>query len=61
MQKEWTSPELVVLVRNKPEESVLQVCKHLNIFQDPNDINENCQLSGDLQLQCDLCYDSART
>ncbi|MCX5977450.1 MAG: hypothetical protein NTV33_11675 [Coprothermobacterota bacterium] len=26
-KKEWTEPELIVLVRNKPEEAVLRVCK----------------------------------
>ena len=29
---EWTTPELTVLVRNQPEEAVLQQCKN-------NDIN----------------------
>ena len=29
---EWTTPELTVLVRNQPEEAVLQVCKD----DDPN-------------------------
>ncbi len=26
-KKEWTEPELIVLVRNKPEEAVLLNCK----------------------------------
>jgi hypothetical protein len=26
-KKEWSEPELIVLVRNKPEESVLATCK----------------------------------
>ncbi len=26
-KKEWTKPELLVLVRNKPEEAVLVICK----------------------------------
>ena len=26
-KKEWTEPELIVLVRNKPEEAVLGGCK----------------------------------
>lgn len=26
-KKEWTEPELIVLVRSKPEEAVLMVCK----------------------------------
>jgi hypothetical protein len=27
-KKEWTKPELIVLVRNKPEEAVLGACKN---------------------------------
>jgi len=27
MKKRWVKPQLVVLVRGKPEESVLQACK----------------------------------
>lgn len=27
MKKEWRRPELVILVRNKPEEAVLDLCK----------------------------------
>jgi hypothetical protein len=26
-KKQWTKPELIVLVRNKPEEAVLGACK----------------------------------
>jgi hypothetical protein len=26
--KKWTKPELIILVRNKPEEAVLWVCKN---------------------------------
>ena len=29
-KKEWTKPELIVLVRSKPEEAVLAACKILN-------------------------------
>lgn len=25
---EWTKPELIILVRSRPEEAVLDVCKH---------------------------------
>jgi hypothetical protein len=27
VKKEWKTPELIVLVRSKPEEAVLQACK----------------------------------
>lgn len=27
MKKQWVSPELIVLLRTRPEESVLLVCK----------------------------------
>jgi hypothetical protein len=29
-KKQWTKPELLVLVRNKPEEAVLVTCKGVN-------------------------------
>ena len=32
VEKEWTKPELIVLVRNKPEEAVLAACKHTGQF-----------------------------
>jgi hypothetical protein len=28
VKKEWKTPELIVLVRNKPEEAVLAACKN---------------------------------
>jgi hypothetical protein len=28
VKKEWTKPELIVLVRSKPEEGVLSACKN---------------------------------
>jgi len=30
-KKEWTEPELIVLVRNQPEEAVLGGCKYTNL------------------------------
>lgn len=27
MKKTWETPQLIVLVRSKPEEAILQVCK----------------------------------
>jgi len=40
-KKEWTKPELTVLVRNKPEEQVLTNCKG-SIPGDPNNVDGNC-------------------
>ncbi len=31
VKKVWKTPELIVLVRNKPEEAVLQGCKGLSL------------------------------
>jgi hypothetical protein len=33
--KEWTKPELLVLVRNKPEEAVLTACKYWGAWTGP--------------------------
>jgi hypothetical protein len=33
--KEWTKPELLVLVRNKPEEAVLVACKNFDVGPGP--------------------------
>ncbi len=30
MKKQWQTPELVILFRGRPEESVLTQCKHAN-------------------------------
>jgi hypothetical protein len=30
-KKQWTKPELIVLVRNKPEEAVLATCKMFGV------------------------------
>lgn len=45
-KKKWTSPELTVLVRNKPEESVLTYCKHLQTYPGtgPQNTAYGCEL-----------------
>jgi hypothetical protein len=30
MQKTWEKPQLVILVRSRPEEAILQTCKNSN-------------------------------
>jgi hypothetical protein len=52
MKNKWVQPELTVLVRSKPEEAVLQACKHWGL-----------ELSGfnDTHLMCcetcaEVCY-----
>ena len=41
-KKEWKSPELIVLVRSKPEEAVLTSCKNVSTPGDPVSSNDNC-------------------
>jgi len=44
-KKPWQKPELIVLVRSKPEEAVLVICKAPNSqFQGPN--ANKCKLRG---------------
>ena len=45
-KKAWVAPELIVLVRNNPEEAVLGVCKTGLVGVDPN-------------LNVQRCYGSA--
>jgi hypothetical protein len=46
-KKPWQKPELIVLVRSKPEEAVLVVCKApTSKFMGPNDPSNRCKLRG---------------
>jgi hypothetical protein len=50
--KNWNKPELIVLVRNNPEEKVLSTCKGTNIDGSLNDY-DNCM--GPMSLPCNIC------
>jgi len=41
-KKEWTEPELIVLVRSNPEEAVLLVCKTSGDYVNPAAENQGC-------------------
>jgi hypothetical protein len=41
-KKLWSKPELTVLVRNKPEETVLAACKKSSGFSGSNDAFDGC-------------------
>jgi hypothetical protein len=41
-KKTWVEPELIVLVRSKPEEAVLVACKNTGAFGDPNAEHDDC-------------------
>jgi len=45
-KKHWEKPELTVLVRNKPEEQVLNACKTFGpgLAGQPQGYNNSCQL-----------------
>ncbi len=43
MKKEWIKPELIVLVRSKPEEAVLVTCKY-DVQTDPYNIAVYCTI-----------------
>jgi hypothetical protein len=49
MKKEWTTPELVIMVRGRPEEAVLGFCKSCCGTIGPD--YKNCD-SGDISIQC---------
>lgn len=43
-KKEWVAPELLVLVRSHPEETVLAACKGNGIGADPTNFFLTCNL-----------------
>lgn len=50
-KKKWTVPELLVLVRNRMEETVLATCK-ANATTGPNNVNSSCAIT-DCITPCD--------
>lgn len=57
MKKTWDKPELVVLFRGKPEESVLLHCKHKsNPAVAPANIHDDCN---DNTAVCGACQSNA--
>jgi hypothetical protein len=50
----WTRPELIVLVRGKPEEKVLSVCKTdtSGDTRTANNDNVNCHYAGGACTEC---------
>jgi hypothetical protein len=58
-RKKWAKPELIVLVRVRPEETVLAACKEGGAFGlDPSHYHMNCMKS-DVSAGCAYCVDSA--
>ena len=57
-KKMWQQPELIVLVRSRPEEAVLALCKGGDFFMDSHVQNGNCLQ--DLGAVCGVgCQDVA--
>ncbi len=42
-KKKWTTPQLIVLVRGRPEEGVLQGCKTAPVAQGFTNVFNNCR------------------
>jgi hypothetical protein len=49
----WKTPELIVLVNNRPEETVLTLCKTLGAIGGNMDIDQLCANGA-----CNYCHDS---
>ena len=58
MEKEWLKPKLVILVRGKPEERVLDGCKdHVEGMTADQETHTNCQKpAADPSGWCDPCF-----
>ncbi len=55
-KKKWEKPELLVLVRNNPEEAVLTGCKTTTSGSNVNATADNCS---DTALPCATCEGTA--
>jgi len=53
-QKMWVKPELIILVRSKPEEAVLGSCKTTTGGTDFGATNSACYFFLVMCLQCDV-------
>ncbi len=53
-KKEWVTPKLTVLVRGRPEESVLAGCKHPSLGYGPD--RPNCKEPGG--VECSIQFPS---
>lgn len=51
-KKEWRKPELIVLVRNKPEEDVLVACKSSAGGAGPSNRNSACRNNNACTSSC---------
>lgn len=59
MQKRWSKPELIVVVRSRPEEAVLVACKHALVSGSINN-HTGCQTwQGSLGVCRTSCFDIA--
>lgn len=56
--KKWEAPQLIVLVRSRPEESLISTCKHWqNPNEGPNAFYSACVM-GDVS-SCNWCVQEA--
>lgn len=53
-KKKWQNPELIVLVRSKPEEAVLGACKSGGMQGDATNQADACQQGTGMCDTCDL-------
>lgn len=58
-KKKWTKPELVILTRGKPEESVLAGCKGGSIWINKQNTYNNCWIYGFGKCWCGCSSTSA--
>ena len=51
-KKEWRKPELIVLVRSEPEETILVICKATTVRGGPNYYNTGCRSATNCTGSC---------
>ena len=57
-KKSWSSPELIVIVRGKPEEAVLSACKNVVVSSGYSSTGGNCTQNVEPCLDCEVLPNS---
>ena len=57
--KDWEKPELIVLVRNKPEEAVLSACKNSEVSAGYSNYDAGCIREKSAYPWCAACNTTA--
>lgn len=63
ISKKWIKPELVIIVRNRPEEAVLWLCKNDDGARatEENTDRGGCRYYSNVTIKCESCHMASGT